>query len=185
MLERLPTSATPPRNPPLYQDWEFSPGWLAPGRAARHPVPTPSQRAVRRLSAVRRELGMKTLRSRLRAALLVPSLLLASSLAAGVGPAPAAATAAPPTTATRAARLAACPAPVAFGSLPRFAHVAQADDITVSSDGHVWITTVTRNRIAELDLQGRPVASFADSRNPEGMVELPGGNFALAEQRAD
>lgn len=114
----------------------------------------------------------------LRAALLVPALLLGCSTALGAGsPAhPAAARAIPP---------AACPAPVAFGSLPMFAHVNGADDITVGQDGNVWITNVTGNQITELNPQGGLVRTFADTRNPEGMVQLPSGQFALAEQSAD
>ena len=80
---------------------------------------------------------------------------------------------------------AACPAPVAFGSLPTFAHVNGADDITVGQDGNVWITNVTGNQITELNSQGRLVRTFRDRRNPEGIVQLPSGQFALAEQRAD
>jgi hypothetical protein len=53
--------------------------------------------------------------------------------------------------AARAASPAACPAPVTFGSLPRFAHVNGADDITVRQDGNVWITNVTGNQITELN----------------------------------
>lgn len=112
---------------------------------------------------------------RLRAALLAPALLLGCSMAAGSG-IPAAAQGASP---------AACPAPVAFGSLPRFAHVNGADDITVGQDGNVWITNVTGDQITELNPQGRLVKTFTDTRNPEGMVQLPSGQFALAEQRAD
>src|SRR3989442_7413005 len=87
---------------------------------------------------------------RLRAALLAPALLLGCSMASGAGiPAhPAAA---------RAVGPAACPASVAFGSLPRFAHVNGADDITVGQDGNVWITNVTGNQITELNSQGRLV----------------------------
>jgi sugar lactone lactonase YvrE len=114
-------------------------------------------------------------RWRPRAALVLPPLLLAASTAAAAGVEAHAA----------APARAACPAPAAFGSLPRFAHVPGADDVTVSRDGHVWVTNVTGNRITELDLQGRLVRTFADSRNPEGIVELPSGTFALAEQRAD
>jgi hypothetical protein len=115
----------------------------------------------------------------LRVALLAPALLLGCSMASGAGiPAqPAAAGAVGPA--------AACPAPVAFGSLPRFAHVNEADDITVSRDGNVWITNVTGNQITELNSQGGLVRTFGDSRNPEGIIELPSGQFALAEQRAD
>ena len=114
----------------------------------------------------------------LRAALLAPTLLLGCSMASGAGiPAqPAAA---------RAAGPAACPAPVAFGSLPMFAHVNGADDITVGQDGNVWITNVTGNRITELNSQGHLVETFTDRRNPEGILQLPSGQFALAEQRAD
>ncbi|HEX9338712.1 MAG TPA: hypothetical protein VF892_22635 [Pseudonocardiaceae bacterium] len=114
----------------------------------------------------------------LRAALLAPALLLGCSMASGAGtPAhPAAAPTVGP---------AACPASVAFGSLPMFAHVNGADDITVGQNGNVWITNVTGNQITELNPQGSPVRTFADSRNPEGMVQLPSGQFALAEQRAD
>jgi hypothetical protein len=111
----------------------------------------------------------------LRAALLAPALLLGCSMA-GTPAHPAAAKAVHP---------AACPAPVAFGSLPMFAHVNGADDITVGQDGNVWITNVTGNQITELNSQGRLVKTFADARNPEGIVQLPTGQFALAEQRAD
>jgi streptogramin lyase len=112
----------------------------------------------------------------LRAALLAPALLLGCSMASGAGN---------PAAAARVASPAACPAPVSFGSLPRFAHVNGADDITVGQDGNVWITNVTGNQITELTAQGRLVKTFADARNPEGMVQLPSGQFALAEQRAD
>jgi len=107
---------------------------------------------------------------RLRAALLVPSLLLASSLTADTG---------------RVANAATCPAPVAFSSLPVFAHVNGADDVTVASDGTVWVTNVGGGQITELSANGALVKTFADSRSPEGMVQLPSGGFALAEQSAD
>jgi sugar lactone lactonase YvrE len=74
---------------------------------------------------------------------------------------------------------------VAFGSLPTFAHINGADDITVGQDGNVWITNVTGNQVTELNAQGRLVKTFADARNPEGMIQLPAGQFALAEQRSD
>jgi len=114
----------------------------------------------------------------LRAALLAPALLLGCSMSLGAGiPAhPAAIGAVGP---------AACPASVAFGSLPMFAHVNGADDIAVGQNGNVWITNVTGNQITELNPQGQLVKTFADTRNPEGMVQLPTGQFALAEQRAD
>lgn len=114
----------------------------------------------------------------LRAALLAPALLLGCSMSTGAGiPAhPAAATAVHP---------AVCPASVTFSSLPTFAHVNGADDITVGQNGNVWITNVTGNQITELNSQGHLIRTFADSRNPEGMVQLPTGQFALAEQRAD
>jgi sugar lactone lactonase YvrE len=116
----------------------------------------------------------KMSRWRLRATLLALAALLASSMVSITGVVAHA----------RAARPV-CPAPMAFGSLPRFAQVNQADDVTVSRDGHVWVTNVTGNQIAEFDLLGRLVRTFADARNPEGIVELPSGGFALAEQRAD
>jgi len=105
----------------------------------------------------------------LRVAMFAPALLLGCSMASGAGT-PAAA---------QAVRPAACPASVPFGSLPVF------DDVTVGQDGNVWITNVTGNQITELNAQGHLVRTFADSRNPEGMVQLPSGQFALAEQRAD
>lgn len=114
----------------------------------------------------------------LRAALLAPALLLGCSIASGT------ANPAHPAT-TGAIHTAACPAPVAFGSLPLFAHVNGADDVTVGQNGNVWITNVTGNQITELNPQGHLVKTFADRQNPEGMVQLPTGQFALAEQRAD
>ena len=114
----------------------------------------------------------------LRAALLAPALLLGCSMASGSG------ISAHPAGA-RAVHPAACPATVTFGSLPTFAHVNGADDITVGRDGNVWITNVTGNQITELNSQGHLVKTFADRQNPEGMVQLPSGQFALAEQRAD
>ena len=110
-----------------------------------------------------------------RAALLAPALLLGCFLAPGAGTLAAA----------QAVHPAVCPASVAFGSLPMFAHVNGADDITVGQDGNVWITNVTGNQITELNPQGHLVRTFADARNPEGIVQLPSGQFALAEQRAD
>jgi streptogramin lyase len=121
---------------------------------------------------------MNVSRWRLRAALLLPSLVLASSMAASDAVRGAQVAAAPAAAAT-------CPAPVTFGSLPRFASVSQADDVTVSSDSHVWITNVGGGQVTELDLQGRVVRTFADTRSPEGMVQLQTGTFALAEQRSD
>jgi outer membrane protein assembly factor BamB len=112
-----------------------------------------------------------------RAALLASALLFGCSMASGTGPVH--------PTAARAALPAACPAPVAFGSLPTFAHVNGADDVTVGQDGNVWITNVTGNQITELNARGGLVRTFADTRNPEGMVQLPTGQFALAEQSAD
>jgi streptogramin lyase len=113
---------------------------------------------------------MRTSVWRLFATLLAPSLLLASALTAESG---------------AVARAASCPAPVAFGSLPVFAHVTEADDITVASDGTVWVTNVGGGQITELDSHGALVRTFADSRSPEGIVQLPSGVFALAEQSAD
>src|SRR5205809_2272319 len=130
-------------------------------------------------TAEREGAGMNISRWRLRAALLVPALLLAVSMGAQAGVEAQAATAA------AAARLPACPAPVAFRSLPVFAHVTGADDVTVSRDGHVWVTNVAGDRIREFDPQGRLLRSFRDRRNPEGIVQLPSGSFALAEQSAD
>jgi hypothetical protein len=55
----------------------------------------------------------------------------------------------------------------------------------VGQDGNVWITNVTGNEVTELNAQGRLVKTFADARNPEGIIQLPAGQFALAEQRSD
>jgi streptogramin lyase len=112
---------------------------------------------------------MNTSAWRRRAVLLV-SPLLVSPLAADTG---------------LVAHAASCPAPVAFRSLPVFAHVNGADDITVASDGTVWVTNVGGGQITQLDAQGRLIRTFADSRSPEGIVPLPSGGFALAEQSAD
>jgi streptogramin lyase len=106
----------------------------------------------------------------LRAAVLAPTLLLASSLTADT---------------PVVAHAASCPATVAFSSLPVFAHVSEADDVTVASDGTVWVTNVGGGKITELDARGGLVRTFADSRSPEGIVQLPSGKFALAEQSAD
>lgn len=113
---------------------------------------------------------MRTSTRWLRAALLAPILCLASSLTADT---------------PMVAHAASCPAPVAFSSLPVFAHVSQADDVTVASDGTVWVTNVGGGQITELNATGGLVRTFADSRSPEGIVQLPGGKFALAEQSAD
>ena len=113
---------------------------------------------------------MRTPAWRRAAALLAPSLLLASALAADGG---------------AVAHAASCPATVAFSSLPVFAHVAGADDLTVAADGTVWVTNVDGGQITELDAHGALVRTFADSRSPEGIVQLPTGVFALAEQSAD
>jgi len=111
----------------------------------------------------------------LRAALLAPALLLGCTMSSGAG-----ITAQP-----AAVHPAACPASVSFGSLPMFAHVNGADDVAVGQDGNVWVTNVTGNQITELSSQGHLVKTFSDRQNPEGMVQLPTGQFALAEQRAD
>ncbi|TMC04299.1 MAG: hypothetical protein E6J41_25265 [Chloroflexi bacterium] len=113
---------------------------------------------------------MRTSTRWLRAALPALALSLGSSLAPA---------------AHVIARAASCPATVAFSSLPVFAHVNGADDITVASDGTVWVTNVDGGQITELNASGGLVRTFADSRSPEGIVQLPTGKFALAEQSAD
>jgi streptogramin lyase len=78
-----------------------------------------------------------------------------------------------------------CPAPRSFGSLPLFAHVKGADDVMVDSNGNVWVSSPARREVTELSPAGTVVHVFADRQAPEGMVQLPSGVMALADQRSD
>lgn len=92
---------------------------------------------------------------------------------------------APPTAAV--ATLAGCPPPVALGSLTALRRITSVDvdDVTVTADGHLWVTAVTSGKILELDATGALLRTIDDPRSPEGIVELPGGALAVAEQRAN
>lgn len=59
------------------------------------------------------------------------------------------------------------------------------DDVTVTTDGHIWATAVNSGRVLELDASGRPLRTIDDPHGPEGIVPIAGGMLALAEQRAN
>jgi len=79
----------------------------------------------------------------------------------------------------------ACPAPRSFSSLPLFARVKKADDVMVDSNGNVWVSNVGGHAVTELSATGTVVHVFADSQNPEGMVQLSSSTIAVANQRSD
>jgi hypothetical protein len=116
---------------------------------------------------------------RLRAAVLLASAGFASLAIACAVPGVA--------TAARTGPLgfAACPAPTSFGSLPLFAKVGKADDVMVDSSGNVWVSNVGGHEVTELSPTGAVEHVFADSQNPEGMVQLSATTMALANQRSD
>lgn len=123
-------------------------------------------------------MGMIT-RGQLRATALLAIAGLALSAISYAAPRVAAAARTSPLGST------ACPATRTFKSLPLFAHVKKADDVMVDSSGNVWVSNVGGNQVTELSPAGKVVHVFADSQNPEGMVQLSSSTIALANQQSD
>jgi hypothetical protein len=118
-------------------------------------------------------------RGRLRAAVLLALAGLALSAISSAAPGVAA------VARTSLPGQSACPATRSFKSLPLFAHVKKADDIMVDSNGNVWVSSVGGRKVTELSSTGAVEHVFADSQNPEGMVQLSPSTIALANQRSD
>jgi len=118
-------------------------------------------------------------RGRLRAAVLLALAGLGLSAISGAAPGVAA------TARTGSLGPSVCPAPRSFGSLPLFAKVKKADDVMVDSNGNVWVSSVGGREVTELSPAGTVLHVFADSQNPEGMVQLSPSTMALANQRSD
>lgn len=62
---------------------------------------------------------------------------------------------------------------------------SDVDDLLVTADGHVWASSEVSGVIDELDAAGRSLRRVSDPQGPEGLVELPGGRLAVAEQKAN
>jgi hypothetical protein len=118
-------------------------------------------------------------RGRLRAAVLPALAGLALSAISCTAPGVAAAAR------TRPLGQTACPVTRSFGSLPLFAHVTNADDVMVASNGNVWVSNVGDHQVTELSPAGTVVHVFTDNQNPEGMVQLSSSTMALANQKSD
>lgn len=119
------------------------------------------------------------MRGRLRAVILLPLAGLALSAISVAVPPVAAAARTGPLSST------ACPALLSFSSLPLFAHVTGADDLTVDSSGNVWVSNVTDHQVTELSSTGAVLHVFADDEDPEGLVQLSPTTMALANQGND
>lgn len=52
----------------------------------------------------------------------------------------------------------------------RFASLPTPDDVVVTGDGHIFVTSLGDNRIHELDAQGHPVAVLAGIPQPQGLA---------------
>src|SRR5260370_38966925 len=61
-----------------------------------------------------------------------------------------------------------CPAPRSFRSLPLFAHVKEADDVMVDSNGNAWVSSVGGGEATELSPAGTEGYVFAERRDAEG-----------------
>lgn len=95
-------------------------------------------------------------------------------------------TAPPAATATPVATLAGCPQARPLDALSvvhRFS--TDADDLAVDALGHIWVASPGAGRIDELTSAGIEIRSFENAEEPEGLVPLPGGRIAVAEQRTN
>ncbi len=72
--------------------------------------------------------------------------------------------------------LASCPASVPVASLPVFVRTRVGeipDDLTVDTNGDVWVTVVAQGHILDFAPNGTLRQDFVDSNGPEGIIVLP------------
>ena len=85
--------------------------------------------------------------------------------------------------ATAAAALAGCPAPVAEAALPSISGVpGTPDDLASAPDGSLWVSEVDDDVIYNVTVSGRILSTIREAGGPEGVVVLPDGRLAVAEQ---
>lgn len=80
--------------------------------------------------------------------------------------------------------LAACITAARFAALPVLARLQNADDVSVASDGSIWVSDAT-SELEHLSTTGSLLQRIADTRAPEGIVVRADGSLLVAEQRSD
>ncbi len=106
------------------------------------------------------------------------------TLAASVSPT--VATTAPTSATGQPATLNGCPAARTEAQLTVLARVAASpDDVTVDRAGNIWVSALDARLITELSASGKLLATVSDPGGPEGIVELPDGRLAVADQVAN
>ena len=77
-----------------------------------------------------------------------------------------------------------CGAAVRFSALPVLARLQNADDVSVATDGSIWVSDAT-SELEHVSTSGSLLQRIADTRAPEGIVVRADGSLLVAEQKSD